>query len=435
MNISIFGLGYVGCVSLGCLASLNHKVIGVDIILKKIELINSKKATVVEKHIDNLIAEGVDNQKIIATLEAKEAILNSDVAILCVGTPNNNHGQLDMTYIYKVAAEIGVYLKEKSTFFTIAIRSTVMPGTNKKVAEIIAEKSDKTINVDFAVVSNPEFLREGSAVKDFMNPPYTVIGTTSAKAVEVMKQMYEAIPAEIVVSQIEVAELIKFVSNSYHALKVVFANEVGRICKSLNVDSHSLMNLFVKDTILNTSGRYLKPGFAYGGSCLPKDLKALNTIAHDNYLSVPVLAAVDESNQRHLEYAMQLILEKQKKKIGLYGIAFKEGTDDLRFSPGLALAERFIGKGLDVKVYDKNINLSKLLGKNKTFLFQKLPHINSILVDNLADFLKDLEVLILINKDEEIHRIENFLKKQTIIIDLARIDQPKEHDLYEGICW
>jgi len=436
MKISIYGLGYVGCVGLGCLAEQGHYLTGVDVDKTKVDLINSGKATIVEKDIDKLIQKNFENKRITATTNGSYAVKNSEAAIICVGTPNDEKGPLDMTYIYRVAKEIGEALKEKNEFYTVAIRSTVMPGTNKKVGEIIREYSGKVNGKDFAVVSNPEFLREGSAIADFFNPPYTVIASDSEKGIEVMKGVYSSIKADILVTDIGSAELIKLINNSYHALKIVFANEVGRICKSLGVDSHVLMDLFVKDKYLNISHRYFKPGFAYGGSCLPKDLKALNSIAHDLYIKLPLISSIDESNQNQIDYALNLILNKNKKRIGFYGISFKAGTDDLRFSPALEVAERLLGKGYDIKIYDKNVHLSKLMGKNKDFLFHKLPHINELLTEDINELLRDIDILVFVNKENE---IEEFIKKDIShieIIDFIRIFENKTtFGKYEGICW
>ncbi|MFA5805637.1 MAG: nucleotide sugar dehydrogenase [Melioribacteraceae bacterium] len=436
MKISIHGLGYVGCVGVGCLSELGHELIGVDVDPIKVSLINSGKATIVEKDIDELIKKNCDKGLIKATTNSSEAIMNSDAAIICVGTPNDQNGHLDMSHIYAVARQVGKTIKNKSTFYTVAIRSTVMPGTNRKLAEIISSESGKKNEIDFAVVSNPEFLREGSAVNDFFNPPYTVIASDSEKGIEAMREVYGKINAEIMITDIGSAELIKFVNNSYHGLKVVFANEVGRICKALGVDSRILMDLFVKDKILNISSYYFKPGFAYGGSCLPKDLKALNSIGHDKYVKLPVLSAIETSNQIHIEYALNLIMNKNKRRIGFYGISFKAGTDDLRFSPALELAERLLGKGYEIKIYDKNVNLSLLIGKNKDFIFNKLPHINEILIENLDQFLESLELIIIVNKDDNVDEMLRRSLNKTEIIDLIRVVEDKTNIAkYDGICW
>ena len=434
MNISIFGLGYVGCVGLGCLAELGHNVIGVDIDENKVNLINEGKATIVEKDIDELIKKNRD--KIRATANVQDAVLNSDVAIICVGTPNDANGHLNMRYIENVAENIAKVLKEKSSFFTISIRSTVMPGTNNKIADIIEKYSGKEREKDFAVVTNPEFLREGTAVQDFFNPPYTILSSKSEIGIKVMKKVYEKIDAKIYVTEIGVAELIKFVNNSFHGLKVGFANEVGRICKTLGIDSWEVMDLFTKDTTLNISSYYFKPGFAYGGSCLPKDLKAFNTIAHDNYVNAPILSAINQSNQAHIDFAYNTIIDKKVKKIGFLGISFKSGTDDLRFSPTLEIVERLIGKGYQVKIFDENINLSKLFGKNKEYLYNKLPHINNLLATTYDEFINDIELLVISNSGKTISNILTSTPKKIKIFDISKkTKELKILEEYEGICW
>ncbi len=436
MIVSVFGLGYVGCVGVGALAELGVDMIGVDISELKVNLINSGKATIVEKGIDELIKKGSSSGKIYATMDNKKAIMESAIAIICVGTPNDEHGHLDMTHIYNVAETIGDTIKDKDNFLTIAIRSTVMPGTNKKVTEIIEKASGKKSGESFGVVSNPEFLREGSAVEDFFNPPYTLIASDVDKSIEMMKEIYSGINAEIITTDIGTAELIKFVNNTYHGLKVVFANEIGRICKALNVDSHELMNIFTKDKILNISSYYFKPGFAYGGSCLPKDLKALNTIAHDKYLELNVLSSISKSNEKHIEHAYDLIVKKNKTNIGIFGISFKEGTDDLRFSPGLELSERLLGKGYTIKIFDSNVMLSRLTGKNKEFLYSRLPHINDVLSENVGQFLEGLELLIIVNKDEALPNLIESNLENLEILDFVNIAELKnERYKYEGICW
>jgi len=436
VNISIFGLGYVGCVGLGCLAELGHNVIGVDIDENKVNLINDGKATIVEKDIDELIKKNRDKNKIRATSNVEEAVLNSDAAIICVGTPNDANWHLNMRYIANVAKNISKVLKEKSSFFTISIRSTVMPGTNEKVCDIVERISGKKRNEDFAVVSNPEFLREGTAVQDFFNPPYTILASNSKIGIKVMKKVYEKIDAKIYVTEIGVAELIKFVNNSFHGLKVGFANEVGRICKTLGIDSWEVMDLFTKDTTLNISSYYFKPGFAYGGSCLPKDLKAFNTIAHDNYVNVPILSAINQSNQAHIDFAYNTIIDKKVKKIGFLGISFKSGTDDLRFSPTLEIVERLIGKGYQVKIFDENINLSKLFGKNKEYLYNKLPHINNLLATTYDEFISDIELLVVSNSGKTISNILTRVSRKIKIFDISKkTKELKVLEEYEGICW
>lgn len=436
MNISIFGLGYVGCVGMGCLSKMGHKIIGVDISKEKIDLINSGKATIVEKDIDELIKLGNENKQIEATNDSNFAILNSDISFICVGTPNTKHGHLDMTAMHHVAKKIGLALKEKNSKHLVVIRSTVMPGTNEEITKIISENSNKKENIDFAVVSNPEFLREGSAVNDFFNPPYTVIASQDEKALDLLTRLYKPLNGEIIRVEVSVAELIKFLNNSYHALKVAFANEVGRLCKQIDVDSRQLMDLFCKDKILNISSYYFKPGFAYGGSCLPKDLKAMQLLAHDNYTDLPILSSVNLSNTNHIKHAENLIVSKKNKKITFISIAFKPGTDDLRFSPALEIIESLLGKGYEIKIFDNNLNLSKLMGKNKEFLFEKLPHIDKLLVNSISDAIDFGETIVIANKEKYVldYFENNSSKNDKTIIDLASVfDIPKEN--VEGICW
>ena len=289
MNISIFGLGYVGCVSMGCLAKMGHNVLGIDLNKQKVEQINNGHATIVEKKIDTIISDQIALGKIKATVDSSNAVQNSKVSIICVGTPSTQEGHLDLSAVISVAKDIGLSLKNKTEFHTIAVRSTVLPGTCEQITEIIAKTSGRTPEVNFSVISNPEFLREGSAVFDYFHPPYTLIGVNNKKAKEIMIEIYQDIDAELIIADVQTAEIMKYINNSFHALKVSFGNEVGNICKKLNIDSHNVMDIFVRDTQLNISPYYLKPGFAYGGSCLPKDLKALQTLAHDLYLKTPVI--------------------------------------------------------------------------------------------------------------------------------------------------
>ena len=433
MIISIFGLGYVGCVGMGCMAKSGHTVIGVDVAPEKVERINSGKATIVEKDIDELIAKAHALKLIRATHDYKEAVLHSDISFLCVGTPSTDKGHLNLDYIYQTAKEIGEALEAKSTFHVVVIRSTVLPGTNDKLSAIIEKFSGKVRDIDFAVVSNPEFLREGTAVADYMNPPLTVLGRSCSKAIHIMQELYKNTNSPIEVVAVEVAELIKYVNNSYHALKVVFANEVGSVCKQLGVDSHEVMRIFCMDKQLNISPYYFKPGFAYGGSCLPKDLKALNTLAHDLYMETPVLNAIDESNVKHLNRVVQMIEHTQKRKIGVLGLSFKAGTDDMRKSPIVSIIENLSGKGCEVKIYDKNVALSRLIGKNKSVITEKLPHLNSMLQDSLQSVLVWADVLVVANKEDEFKTL--VLSDNQIVIDLVRIPELEKQKNYKGLCW
>lgn len=434
MKISIFGLGYVGCVGMGCLARAGHEVLGVDVSDEKVALINSGKPTIVEKDIDELIEAGFNDGRIRATKDYVQAVLSTDISFLCVGTPSSHNGHLDLTYIMQTAREIGEVLRKKDSFHIVVVRSTVFPGTNARMTQIIAQESGKQPNIDFAVVSNPEFLREGTAVADYLNPPLTVLGSDCERAISVMHNLYENItdtPIEVV--SIGVAEMIKYVNNSYHALKVVFANEVGEICKRLGVDSHEVMRIFCMDKQLNISPYYFKPGFAYGGSCLPKDLRGLCTLAHDLYLPTPVLSAIEPSNEMQIGRLINKIDKMGKMRIGVLGLSFKAGTDDMRNSPIVSVIEALHGKGYEIKIFDKNVNLSRLIGKNKSVISSKLPHIEAMLTDSIDALTDWAQLVIIANKDEDFRHAKITLS--TPIIDLVRISQFEGRDGYDGICW
>lgn len=432
-NISIFGLGYVGCVGMGCLAKQGNVMVGVDVSDEKVNRINNGKATIVENDIDALIADGFQNKRIRATKDYKEAVLNTDISFICVGTPSSDNGHLNLEYIYQTAREIGEAIKEKSNFHIVVIRSTVFPGTNEKVSNLIEQVSEKKCNIDFAVVSNPEFLREGTAVSDYFKPPLTVLGSTCPRAIETMQALYANTGAPIEIVSIEVAEMIKYVNNSYHALKVVFANEVGTICKQLNIDSHEVMRIFCMDTQLNISPYYFKPGFAYGGSCLPKDLKGLKTLAHDLYVETPVLNVIEDSNNKHIQSVINLIEKTGKRKIGILGLSFKAGTDDMRNSPIVTVIEALYGKGYEIRIFDRNVSLSRLIGKNKSVITEKLPHLDNMLLDDLSDLGTWADVLVISNKDKMFKTMS--IKPGQEVIDLVRIEELEQYDNYSGLCW
>lgn len=434
MKVSIFGLGYVGCVSLGCLAQNGHDVIGVDKVENKVNLINSGKPTIIEKDIDKIILEQHKLKRIRATTDFEEAVLNSEISIICVGTPSSPEGHLNLDYIIKTAKEIASAIEKKNGFHVVAIRSTVMPGTNEKVGKIIEEISGKKRNVSFSVVSNPEFLREGSAVKDYYNPAVTVLGGDNTMALSKMEELYKDIHAPVKKVEIREAEIIKYVNNAFHALKITFANEVGNICKKLEIDSHRVMELFGMDDKLNISTYYFKPGFAYGGSCLPKDLKGLKTLAHDYYIKSPVLDSIEESNSYQKRMAIDLISAHETKKVGILGLSFKEGTDDLRYSPIVEVAEHLLGKGYQLKIYDKNVKTSSLTGTNKDYIDRHIPHLAELISDDMDKVLNDSELVIITHKLPEFEGIiSKFPNKK--FIDLVRLIDIKTVGNYEGICW
>ena len=435
MNISIFGLGYVGCVGAACLAKLGHHVIGVNHTQGKVDLINQGKPTIIEADIEELVKEAHDNGRLEATTDYLYAVKNSDVSFVCVGTPSSKDGHLNLNYIYRVAQQIGEGIAAKDSFHIVAIRSTVLPGTNKKVGEIIAEASGKERGKDFTVVSNPEFLREGTSVEDYMNPPLTLIGTDSPEAERVFREIYKDIPAEFISTDIEVAEIMKYVNNTFHALKIVFGNEVGNICKALNIDSHKVMEIFCKDKQLNISPYYFKPGFAYGGSCLPKDSKALRTLAHDKYVEVPVINAINPSNELQKKIAVDIIESKGRRKIGILGLSFKAGTDDLRNSPIVDVAQTLHGKGYELHIYDRNVRISQLTGTNADFIAAKLPHLHEIITDNLDEVCSACDVLVITSKEKEFADVPAKYPHKCIV-DLVRQFKAIDYDgNYEGISW
>jgi len=434
MNISIFGLGYVGCVSLGCLAQDGHNVIGVDTNEGKVALINQGKPTIIENQIAKIIYEQYRNGRIRATSNYKEAILNTDVSIICVGTPPTETGHLNLEHIFNVVIQIGEALKEKNSFHTVVIRSTVPPGTNYKVGMIIEKTSGKKRNIGFGVVSNPELMRKGSAVDDYKHPVIIILGCDNMRALKIMKELYKNIDATFEESDIEVAEMIKYVNNSFHALKVTFANEISNICKKVGIDPFKVMDLFCKDNKLNISSCYFKPGFAYGGSCLPKDLSALKMLAHDYYLHAPVIESIEKSNDLQKEIAFQIIASNGKKNIGMIGLSFKSGTDDLRQSPSVELAEKLIGKGYHLKIYDEDVYSSKLTGTNEEYIEQHIPHLSELLIHDLMRVIEESDVIVVShNCDKLKDMLKNYADK--IIVDLVGIADNLSYKNYEGVCW
>lgn len=439
-SISIFGAGYIGSVSAGCLAKLGHRVILADIDEMKVNSINSGKAHIYEPGLDELIREGVAQKRIEATLSTEHAIMNTNISFICVGTPSTEKGGLNLEHVLEVVGQIAPVLGKKKTFHVIAIRSTVLPGTIDKCISIIEGKTNKKHGTDFGICSNPEFLREGTAIDDYFNPPYTLIGSDHEKSRAILKNVYKDINSPVYETETKVAELIKYINNSFHALKVVFGNEIGNICKNLSIDSHKVMELFLKDKKLNISPYYLLPGFAFGGSCLPKDLKALCYYAKSNDIDIPMLSSIMNSNIQHIQNAINLVYATQKKKIGICGLSFKDDTDDLRESPMITLIETLLGKGYELKIYDKNVQLSRIHGSNKNYLEKHIPHITKLLLDHdKLDELIDLaEVIIIGSKDMVVKKqvLKLINKTDKIIIDLVRL----EPDLvtsgnYIGICW
>jgi GDP-mannose 6-dehydrogenase len=437
MKISIFGLGYVGAVSAGCLAKNGHKITGVDPSESKVTLINEGQTPIIEKDIDTIISDAVHAGLLSATSNAIQAIHSTDLSLICVGTPSMPNGSLNLNYVRTVCEEIGTALKDKASFHVVVIRSTMLPGTMRNVViPTLESSSGKKSGKGFGVCINPEFLRESTAVFDFYNPPKTVIGESDTKSGDILTELYKGLDAPLIRTSIETAEMVKYTDNVWHALKVGFANEIGSICKEVGIDSHEVMNIFIKDTKLNISPYYMKPGFAFGGSCLPKDLRALTYKAKSLDVNVPILNSIIESNNNQVNRGFQSIVSKGKKKIGILGFSFKSGTDDLRESPIVEVIERLLGKGYDIKIYDKNVNIAKIVGANRNFILNHIPHISGLMVESPEEILSHSEVVIIGNNAKEFKALIPKLNKEQHLIDFVRItDNAPKNTNYDGINW
>ena len=438
MRIAIFGLGYVGCVSAACLANEGHQVVGVDVNPLKVSMVNAGQSPIIEAQMDELVRRAVAQGNLRATGDAIEAVAHTDLSLICVGTPSNENGSLDLRYIRNVAREIGQALADRDTYHVVAVRSTVLPGTvAREVVPLLEETSGKRAGVDFGVCANPEFLREGSAVADFHHPPFTLIGQWDERSGDRVAAIYRGIKAPIVRTDLPTAEMIKYVSNAFHALKITFANEIGNFCKKVGVDSHEVMRIFAMDTKLNISPAYLKPGYAFGGSCLPKDLRALLHRARQEDLELPVLQAIPRSNELQARLGVEMVLRTGKKRVGILGLSFKAGTDDLRESPMVYLAETLLGKGYDLKIYDENVSLARLTGANKRYIEQVIPHISSLMTTSLEEVLDHAQVLVVGNRFAGVSHLLNGSGRDHIIIDLVRVGAATEGagENYRGICW
>ena len=437
MKISVFGLGYVGTVSAGCLAHDGHEVIGVDPVQTKVDLINAGKSPIIEADIDTIIDTAVKSGKLFATCDQDQAIHDTDLSFVCVGTPSQINGNLDLTFIRRVCELIGDALKSKRTRHTVVIRSTILPGTMRQlVIPVLEEHSGKKAGVDFGVCNNPEFLREGSAVNDFNSPPKTVIGELDSESGTMLASLYAKLDAPLIRTEIEIAEMIKYVDNCWHALKIGFANEIGNICKSFSIDAHAVMKIFCQDRKLNVSSAYLTPGFAFGGSCLPKDLRALTYKARMRDLELPIMTSILPSNELQIAKGLRLIMEAGHKRIGVLGFSFKEGTDDLRESPMIEIIERLIGKGHDVRIFDKNVNLAKLVGANRDFILNHVPHISRLMALSVGEVLEHAETVVIGNKDPDFVDVPGRLRESQRLVDFVRIGNKRSGDgEYDGICW
>ncbi len=439
MRIAVFGLGYVGVVSAACLARDGHRVIGVDTNRSKVDLVNDGGSPIVEAGLADILRDAVRAGRLHATVGAAEAVAESDLSLVCVGTPGNGNGSLSLEYVDRVCRDIGAGLAAVSEWRLVAVRSTMLPGSMRDtVIPALAAVSGKTPGVDFGVCYNPEFLREGSAVKDFEDPPKTIIGELDERSGDVLARLYARLPGPKFRTDLATAEMVKYVDNAWHALKVAFANEIGNICNICGVDSHEVMEIFCRDTKLNLSPCYLKPGFAFGGSCLPKDVRALTYYARSRDLETPVLSAILPSNELQISRAFEMLQKHGRRRIGVLGMSFKAGTDDLRESPLVGLIERLIGKGYELSIYDRNVSMAKLIGANREYVLRHIPHIERLMVDDPDVLLDSSEVVIVGTAEPEFAELLRRAPRETIILDLVRTRTGGgswERANYQGICW
>jgi GDP-mannose 6-dehydrogenase len=439
MNVSVFGLGYVGSVSAASFAGDGHTVVGVDVNPDKVASLNEGRSPIVEKGLDELIRTNRANGRLRATTNTGDAIRSTDLSLVCVGTPSRRNGSLDLTYLERVCEQVGEALRDKDTYHVVVVRSTVLPGTTHGVVIPALERtSGKRYGSGFGVAVNPEFLREGTAIHDFRNPPLTLVGHNYRSDAQPTEALYATVDAPLVTTGIRTAEMIKYASNTWHALKVTFANEVGNLCKRLDIDSHEVMDIFCKDEKLNLSSYYMKPGFAFGGSCLPKDVRAMQYRAKELDLEMPVIQAILGSNQLQIQHAIDMIVETGKKAVGLLGFSFKAGTDDLRESPIVILAEALLGKGYQLCIYDKNVSLAKLVGANKDYITQQIPHLSSLLCETIDAVLEQSEVIVVGNASPEFADALKRTRPDQLVIDLVRVAGVTPEEIparYSGICW
>ena len=438
MKVSVFGLGYVGSVSAASFAADGHTVIGVDVNPDKAASLNEGRSPIVEKGLDELIRDGAANGSLRATTSTREAIDASDLSLLCVGTPSRKNGSLDLSYLERVSEQIGEALRDKASYHVVVVRSTVLPGTTHDVVIPALERtSGKKYGTGFGVTVNPEFLREGTAIHDFRNPPLTLVGHNYQSDAAPTEALYTKVEAPLISTSIRTAEMIKYASNTWHALKVCFANEIGNLCKRVDIDSHEVMDIFCRDHKLNLSSYYMKPGFAFGGSCLPKDVRAMQYRAKEVDLSMPVIEAILDSNQLQIRHAIDQVVETGRRRVGLLGFSFKAGTDDLRESPLVILAETLLGKGYELSIYDRNVSLARLVGANKDYINRQIPHLSSLLADTIDAVLDRSEVIVVGNASPEFAEALTRTRPDHVVIDLVRIgvDRSTIPAEYQGICW
>ncbi len=438
MKIAVFGMGYVGVVSAACLARDGHEVVGVDPQPAKVGIVNSGKAPIIEKNVSELIEEAVAAGRLSATTSAAEAVAATDLSLVCVGTPSRKNGSLDTSAVERVCEEIGAAIAAKGRPHTVVIRSTILPGTMRGTVIPAFERALGARFPDLLrLANNPEFLRESTAVYDYDNPPKTVVGSDDPAVAQSVMELYTALPGPKFATRLEVAEMVKYADNSWHATKVAFANEIGNIAQAVGVDSWEVMEIFCQDTKLNISPYYMKPGFAFGGSCLPKDVRALTFKGRDLDLDLPLLNALIPTNEAQVARAVEMVADLGLRNIAFLGISFKSGTDDLRESPQVTLVERLIGKGFNLRIYDKNVHLARLLGANRAYIEGVIPHIGDILSDDMEAVLRHGELVIVGNPAPEFRLLADRLDPRHRVLDLARIPGLSAHlgERYRGINW
>lgn len=439
MNVSVFGLGYVGCVTAACLARDGHRVIGVDISADKVNMINDGRSPIIEPGLEPLIKRLVRAGRLAATTSAAFAVGETDLALICVGTPGNTHGQPDINALTRVAADIGDACGDRPTPFTVVVRSTVLPGTNAIVRQRLlaaaADASTPEAAPDLRLVSNPEFMREGSSIRDFDHPPFVLIGTDDADSAATMRELYLSVDAPVIETSIRTAEMIKYVCNAFHALKVCFANEIGDLCEGLGADPQEVMRIFRLDKKLNVSDAYLTPGFAFGGSCLPKDLRAMLCASRTHAIDLPLLASILPSNEGQIRRAAESVLQWKRRRIGVVGLAFKPETDDLRESPMVTLVETLIGKGCDVRILDPNIVMARLRGANRQYIENEIPHIASLLCDSVDDLIEHADVLVIGATCADAARVLAAARPDQAVVDLTRGAVNAPGAIREGPVW
>ncbi len=434
--ISIFGLGYVGCVSAACFAGEGRTVVGVDVSAGKVAQINAGRSTIVEEGISDLVASAVESGKLRATTDVREAVQATDLSLICVGTPSRPNGSIDLAYVIRVSQQIGAAIRDKGRWHTLVIRSTVMPGTiDTHVIPAVEAASGLKHGEHFAVCSNPEFLREGSSIKDFRDPPFTLIGSVKPEWAEPVRDLYVGIKSPCHVVPLRVAESVKYACNCFHGLKVAFANEMGNLFKALGVDSHEVMRLFCEDKKLNISTAYLKPGFAFGGSCLPKDLRAIVHRGRVEDVPMPMMEAVLESNRKQIDRAFHMVLAGGSRRIGVLGLAFKAGTDDLRESPMVTLIEMLVGKGCQISIHDRDVSRSNIIGANREYVDREIPHLWSLMRSTPQEVIANCDTLIIGNGSGEYRELGDALNDR-MVIDLTRaLPGRRSGEQYQGMCW